>query len=368
MKQSQPFSWKVIASWASFDFAMGSFSTVMVVFVFPIYFHDVIVQNGHGDAYWGNTVFGSMLLVALITPLLGAMADVLNNKKLYLGIFAWTVVLCSALLYFMKPGMVLPAAILFLLANAGYEGGLVFYDAFLPEITTPETFGRISGLGFACGYIGSLVILLASIPFLNGASSQTFLLTAADYAIFTLPLFLFVPEHRKTTFTHISFGGLVKQGFGRLATTVKNIRKYPNITNFLLAFFLYNDGILTVVAFSGIYSKGTLHFTLIELAIFFVMIQIVAVIGSLIFGRIADRIGPKRAIQITLIIWIVVVALAFFATTKSTFYVVGALAGISLGSSQACSRSLMALLTPSEHTAEFFGFYDGFAGRASGII
>src|SRR5438105_13646342 len=118
---------KVILAWSIFDFAMGSFSTIMVVSVFPIYFHETIVRNGHGDAYWGLTTFGSMLLVAAITPLLGAMADLLHNKKLYLGIFASSVVLCSALLYFVQPGMVLVAALLYLLANAGYAGGLVFY-------------------------------------------------------------------------------------------------------------------------------------------------------------------------------------------------------------------------------------------------
>ncbi len=367
MTESKSYNKKVVWSWAMFDFAMGSFSTTMVVFIFPIYFHDVIVQNGHGDAYWGLTVFGSMLLVALITPLLGAMADVLNNKKLYLGIFAGTVVACTILLFFVQPGMVLIAAALFLLANAGYEGGLVFYDAFLPEITTPSNFGRVSGLGFAFGYVGSLAILLISIPFLDDSSRKlTFLITAVDYALFALPLFLFVPERRRTA--SVRFAALVKLGFGQLRTTMSHVRQYKDVSRFLMAFFIYNDGILTVVAFSGIYSKGTLHFNTLDLALFFIMVQLVAIAGSLIFGRLADRRGPKLAIQITLMIWIAVAVFAFFATTKTSFYGVGILAGLALGSCQACSRSLMALLTPPKHTAEFFGFYDGFAGKASGII
>ena len=347
---------------------MGSFSTIMVVSVFPIYFHEIIVRNGHGDAYWGITTFASMLLVALITPLLGAMADVLNNKKLYLGIFAGTVIICSAGLYFVQPGMVLIAAILYMLANAGYEGGLVFYDAFLPEITTPERFGRVSGFGYALGYIGSLVMLLVSIPFImHGAKSETFLVTAADYLIFAIPLFLLVPETRRTV-DSVSFATLVNRGFSQLKTTIGNIRSYPNISKFLIAYFIYNDGILTVVTFSGIYSKQTLHFTDIDLAIFFIVIQVVAVIGSLLFGKLSDKRGPKLAIQITLCLWILVGIIAFFATDKPTFYVVGCIAGLALGSCQSCSRSLMARLTPHKHTAEFFGFYDGFAGRASGIL
>src|SRR5579872_4620998 len=184
---------KVVISWALFDFAMGSFSTIMVVSVFPIYFHEVIVRNGHGDAYWGVTVFLSMLLVALITPLLGAMADVLHNKKLYLGIFTAVTIACTVLLYFMQPGMVLIASALFILANAGFEGGIVFYDAFLPEITTPELFGRISGIGFAFGYLGSLAILILNIPFFDTAPKMTFLVTAAFFTLFAIPMFLIVP-------------------------------------------------------------------------------------------------------------------------------------------------------------------------------
>src|ERR1017187_8911447 len=156
---------KVVTAWGSFDFAMSSFSSIMVTFVFPIYFINSIVKDGHGDKYWGFTLSASMLLVAIITPLLGAMADVLRNKEAFLAIFTSVTIACTVLLYFMQSGMVLISAALFVLANAGYEGGTVFYDAFLPEITTPKTFGRVSGFGYALGYFGSLVILIANLPF-----------------------------------------------------------------------------------------------------------------------------------------------------------------------------------------------------------
>src|ERR1019366_471569 len=193
----QPFSKKVIAAWGSFDFAMSSFSGIIVTFVFPIYFRNVIVTNGHGDAYWGFTLSISMLLVAIFTPLLGAMADVLHNKKAFLAVFTSVTIICTVLLYFMQPGMVLLAATLFILANAGYEGGTVFYDAFLPEITTPQTFGRVSGIGYAWGYFGSLMILIVNVPFFETAPKFTFLVTAAFYAVFALPIFFMVPEQRK---------------------------------------------------------------------------------------------------------------------------------------------------------------------------
>ena len=363
---------KVVTAWGSFDFAMSSFSSIMVTFVFPIYFINSIVKDGHGDKYWGFTLSASMLLVAIITPLLGAMADVLRNKKAFISIFTYVPIECTVLLYFMQSGMVLISAALFVLANAGYEGGTVFYDAFLPEITTPKTFGRVSGFGYALGYFGSLVILIANLPFLESTPKYpngnpiTFLVTAAFYAIFALPMFIFVPERRRKE--NLSFVQLTKRGFAQLTTTVRHIRQYKDITRFLVAFFLYNDAILTVILFAAPFARKTLDFSWTQLAIWFAMIQIVAVIGSLIFGRFADKHGPKLTITITLFVWIAVVTAAYFTTTATEFYFVGALAGVSLGSSQAASRGFMALLTPPEHTAEFFGFYDGFCGKASAVI
>jgi UMF1 family MFS transporter len=362
----QPFPKKVIAAWGSFDFAMSSFSGIIVTFVFPIYFRNVIVTNGHGDSIWGITLSISMLMVAISTPLLGAMADVLRNKKAFLGIFTSVTIACTILLYFMGPGMVVIAATLFVVANIGYEGGTVFYDAFLPEITTPETFGRVSGIGYACGYFGSLMILVVNMPFFETAPKFTFLVTAAFYSLFALPIFLIVPEQRRNS--HLSFPTIVRRGFTQLRTTVGHIRQYKDVTRFLTAFFIYNDALLTVILFAGIFANQTLHFGMTQLAIWFGMIQIIAVIGSILFGRFADKRGPKLTIMITLCIWIAVVTGAYFTTTALEFYVVGAVAGICLGSSQASSRAFMALLTPPEHAAEFFGFYDGFCGKASAVI
>ena len=366
MRKSSLYLNKVVAAWGSFDFAMSAFSGIMVTFVFPIYFINGIVTDGHGDKYWGFTLAASMMVVAILTPLLGAMADVLRNKKAFLGIFTSVTIICTVLLYFMQPGMVLLAAVLFILANTGYEGGTVFYDAFIPEITTPKTFGRVSGFGYACGYFGSLIILIVNLPFFETAPKFTFIVTAIFYLVFALPMFMFVPERRRKA--NLSFIQLIKQGFWQLATTVRNIRQYKDITRFLVAFFIYNDAILTVILFGGIFAKKTLHFGMTDLAIWFGMIQIVAVIGSLVFGKFADKHGPKFTITITLFIWIVVVTSAYFTTTALQFYFVGGLAGVSLGSSQAASRSFMALLTPPERAAEFFGFYDGFCGKASAII
>ena len=259
MGDSVPFPKKIIAAWGSFDFAMSSFSGIIVTFVFPIYFRNVIVTNGHGDSIWGITLSISMLMVAISTPLLGAMADVLRNKKAFLGIFTSVTIACTILLYFMGPGMVVIAATLFVIANIGYEGGTVFYDAFLPEITTPETFGRVSGIGYACGYFGSLMILVVNMPFFETAPKFTFLVTAAFYS----PLChcrSFSSFRNSERNSHLSFPALVRRGFTQLRTTVGHIRQYKDVTRFLTAFFIYNDAILTVILFSGIFANKTLHF------------------------------------------------------------------------------------------------------------
>lgn len=355
-----------------FDFANSCFSTLVITFLFPLYYRDTIVGNStHGDSLWGFTMSASMLLVALVAPLLGAMADVLQNKKLFLGLFTAVTILATSALYFVQPGMIFVASALLVLANAGFEGGLVFYDAFLPEITTPAYYGRVSGYGYATGYVGSLGSLIMVIVLL-GAFSPTdaerisLPLTGLWFALFALPLFMTVKEHRRPSVPRTK--GIVGQGFTQLISTFRKIRQYKNVARFLLAFFLYNDAILTVIMFSGSYAKRELHFELMELAMFFAMIQIVAVFGSLLFGRISDKRSPKYSIVITLCIWIAVALLSYFATSKEVFWGVGVLAAIALGSSQSASRSLMARLTPPEHAAEFFGFYEGFCGKASAII
>jgi MFS transporter, UMF1 family len=359
---------KKIASWTLYDFANSSFAMIMVTFVFPIYFGSYIVTDGHGDLYWGLAMSGSMLLVALLAPALGAIADATRSKKLFLFLFTLVAVACTAGTYFLVPGMVLAGMLLFVFANAGFEGGIVFYDAFLPEITTPNKYGRISGYGFAVGYFGSLAAILVNMGLLNSEQyKETFLVTAVMFAVFSIPLFLFVPEHTKER-NGESLATTIGNGFRQVRKTVSNIRQYPNVWRFLIAFFLYNDAILTVIGFSGRYAKNSLDFTTADLIQLLLMVQLVAVIGSLIFGWYADKRGAKRTIIITLCIWLAVIVGAYFSEDKTSFFIVAGIVGLALGSSQSASRSMMAHLTPKEHTTEFFGFYDGFCGKASAVI
>ncbi|HHE31827.1 MAG TPA: MFS transporter [Chlorobaculum parvum] len=356
---------------------------MMVTFAFPLYFKNVICQGDpQGDQLWGNSVSISMLLVALISPVLGAQADYSGRRKRFLLVFTLVSVIATALLSFSGPGNVLPAAMLFILANIGFEGGLVFYDAYLPEITSRRSIGRVSGYGFAMGYLGALVILLLLQPLLMKGIDESnipnlqlsFLVVTLFFAVFSAPLFFtlrdtkgkagLLPDetgmrNRKSSVLH----SLQEVGY-----TIRHIMNYPDLARFLLAFFFYNDAILTVIAFASIYAQNTLGFTATELIKFFITVQTTAIVGSIVFGFVTDRIGPKRAIVLTLFIWIFVIFLAIFASTKQSFFVTGLVAGLSMGSSQAASRSLMARLTPKEHRTEFFGFYDGSFGKASAVI
>lgn len=392
-----------VFSWLLFDFANTSFSVMMVAFVFPLYFKNVICQGeASGDALWGFSISLSMMLVAVISPVLGAAADYSGKRKRFLLFFTLTSIICTALLSFSGPGMAALAVTLFVLANMGFEGGLVFYDAYLKEIASDKSIGRLSGYGFAMGYLGALAILLLVRPLLSKGIvlsnmpnvQMTFLIAAIFFALFAAPLFLVLRDSRKihlelfeqaewpvtikfaerkwyqkkSPFSRIENAPSLFRSVREVTYTIQHIMNYPDLARFLLAYFFYNDAILTVIAFSSIYAQNTLGFTIGELIIFFMLVQTTAIAGSVIFGFVTDRIGPKRTIVITLLIWFVVVLTAIFADSKELFFYTGMLAGMSMGSSQAASRSMMARLTPREHVTEFFGFYDGTFGKASAIV
>jgi len=364
-----------VFSWLLFDFANTSFSVIMVTFAFPLYFKNVICNGApSGDALWGVSISLSMLLVALISPVLGAAADYSGQRKRFLFVFTLISVAATALLSFSGPGMAIAAVVLFILANIGFEGGLVFYDAYLKEIATDKSVGRVSGYGFAMGYLGAFAILLLTKPLLskgiilsNAPNVQfSFFVASLFFALFAAPIFLVLRDQQKEERPAISFTAL-GSSIKEVKHTVQHIMNYPDLVRFLLAYFFYNDAILTVIAFSSIYAQNTLGFTTGELIVFFMLVQTTAIAGSIIFGFVTDKIGPKKTIVITLLIWFVVVLAAIFADSKELFFYTGMLAGLSMGSSQAASRSMMARLTPREHVTEFFGFYDGTFGKASAI-
>ncbi len=363
-----------IFSWTLFDFANTAFSVIIVTVIYARYFTDQVA--GGRRWLWGLAVSLSMICSAALSPPLGAAADFSRNRKRFLLFFTLMCIVCTAFLGFVHEGMVVAGVLLFVLANIGFEGGLVFYDAFLPGITSPRSYGRVSGYGFAMGYAGALAVLLivamilpdASDPGYFDAVRSSFLVAAGFFFVFSIPMFAFVPEpQHRSVLSHSYVKGGMKQA-GRTFRALFVQREYPQIARFLIAFFIYNDGILTVISFAAIFADHVLHMTDRDIVVFFAVVQTSAIIGSLIFGVITDSIGPRKTILITLGIWTAIAVGAYFVQNVAEFYVVAFGAGIAVGSSQSSSRSMMALLTPREREAEFFGFYDGLCGKASAVI
>ena len=362
---------KTIYSWGLFDFANTGFYVVMITFVFPIYFTNVLAAGQ--EWIWGVAISTSMVVTAIIGPLLGSIADATARKKFFLGLFTAASIGATVALFWMTgPSMLIPAIVLIVIANLGFEGGTIFYDAFLPEIAVEKDYARVSALGWALGYVGSFATLFAILPILTSEpltelmTRSTFLIAAGIFALFSIPLFVVLREKSdpQTAGTKISF----TEGYQRLRETMGQIRRYRNVTRFLAAFFFYNDGILTVILMASLFMNETLGFDMAQQITFFMIVQGTALLGSLLFGRITEAIGPRTTILITLAIWMVVVIAAYFVTSANGFYVVGGIAGLALGSSQSTSRTFMALLTPEDRKTEFFGFYDGFFGKASAVI
>jgi len=360
--------------WTLFDFANTSFSVLIVAVGYSLYFKEIVVGGtGKGDFFWGLAVSLSMFITALIAPVLGAASDFGRRRKMFLLAFTLASIISTALLFFVQAGMILIGMVLFIIANVGFEGGIVFYNAFLPLLTSREQFGRISGYGFAMGYVGSLISLVIAFPLFQGGFAPenlvnvrlSFVIAAAMFLAFSMPLFIFLHDRRRILREKVSY---IKAGLTRVKDTVTHLRSYSHIARFLLAFFIYNDGILTVISFASIFAQESLHFSLQEILILFAVVQASAIVGSLMFGFLTDKIGPKKTITVSLICWMAVILGAFFVTTKTLFFVIGVVAGACMGGSQSASRTFMALLTPHEREAEFFGFYDGLCGKASAVI
>jgi UMF1 family MFS transporter len=352
--------------WSLFDFANSFYAVNIVAFVFAVYFTNVICSKQPvGDFYWSLGINISMLISAVLNPVCGALADHSSNKKFYLLIFTVLSIIATATLYFTGEGTIAFALVVFIMSNIGFQTGLTFYDAFISDMVEEKYYNKVSAIGYAVGYVGSIGGLVMVIP-LQNSPNILFVYTAIAFAVFSLPLFLFVKEKKLNE--NPEKVNYFRFGFKKVFNTIRNISKYKNLRNFLFSFFLYIDAVNTIIFFSGIFAMKTLEFTVMELIIFFIIVQITAMLGSLIFGYAGDKLGILRSIKITLVFWISAIIFIFFFVEKDSyvtffnlkihyFFLVSAFAGTFLGSTQALSRALMTMLTPFEIKTEFFGFY-----------
>lgn len=357
--------------WTLFDFANSSYAVIVVAFVFAVFFTDVICSgNPAGDFYWSLGINISMIISAVLNPVFGAVADRTSNKKHYLFLFTLLCIVPTALMYFTGEGTIVFGLLLFILSNIGFQTGITFYDAFISDLVDEKYYNRVSSYGYAVGYVGSLVSVLMVFP-LKDNYNLLFLITALFFLVFSLPLFLFLKEKKKDVQVSGSPLKNISYGFKKVIDTIKHINRYKNLRNYLVAYFLYIDSINTIIFFSGIYARKTLEFETVELAVFFILVQITAMAGSLVFAKLGDKLGIKKSIAVNIIFWILILVFIFIFVDVETFlvlgnmkihyfYIAGGFAGLFLGSTQSLSRTLMTELTPFEIKTEFFGFYSLF--------
>jgi UMF1 family MFS transporter len=358
---------KQVAAWALFDFANSAYPAVIQAAIFGAYYAGTIVGNedGLGDLWWGRAASLSVLFVAVSSPALGAVADRSGVRKKMLFLYTFMCVLFVSLFVTIEPGMVVWGFLLAMLANIGFEGAMVFYNAYLPDLATPERRGFVSGLGFGVGYAGSIAALLIAYPLLErGHYDLTWLSVAAFFAVFSIPSFLFLPKDQpgEKTLLRAAYEGVV--GFRGL---VREVLRERELRRFLLAFFFYIDGVLTVILVAGPYAEKTLGFSATERILLFLVVQLSALVGAIGLAKPTDVWGPKRVITLTLLLWTFLTVATFFVYSKSGFFVVAVLAGFGLGAVQAASRALMAALIPKGKEAEMFGFY-AFCGKSSSVM
>ena len=364
-----------------YDFANSAFATTILAVIFNQYFATVVAGGERGVEFFGVRLHGasfftfsvalSMAISAVLSPFLGAVADASASKKRFLMIFCYIAILFTGLLSFVHAGNYWRGAIFFIIANIGFACGNVYYNAFLPEISTDQNIGRISGLGWASGYIGGGVLLGINLIMLKYPDwlgfpagyftvQDCFLSVAFWWLIFSLPTFLFLRERAEKTLPSLG-KSYFSEGFQRLQHTFRRIKTFRELTKFLVAYLVYNDGIETVIVMASIFGAEVLGMETGEIILFFLMIQGIAFFGSLIFGFLADAIGNKKAVMISLGIWSLIVIWAFrlgiIWDPKTEYWILGVLAGIVMGGSQAASRSLQGIFTPDANSAEFFGFF-----------
>ncbi|SHG21301.1 MFS transporter [Ornithinibacillus halophilus] len=359
---------KTQLSWALYDFGNSAFATTMMAAVLPIFYSQVAANNlsdGLASSYWGYTNSIAVLIVAILAPILGAIADFSAAKKKFLRFFAFMGIIGSILLAFVGEGDYILVSFLFIIASIGFSGGNVFYDAFLPEITDEKDIDKVSSKGFALGYVGGGILLLINVlmilqpgwfglPDVVMAMKVSFATVGIWWLIFSIPLLKNIFDEKKAPVKKDKSYILI--GFSRIGNTFKEITQYKQLLIFLLAFWLYNDGISTIIRMATIYGTE-IGIDQNSLIIALLITQFVGIPCTFFFGWLATKLTAKKALMITLVVYLGIVLLGYFMSSALHFYLLAILVGTVQGGAQSLSRSIYGRMIPDGKQGEFFGFY-----------
>jgi MFS transporter, UMF1 family len=370
---------KIIFSWCMYDWANSAFATTIMAAVLPFFYSSVAGANlskTTASSYWGYTNTVAMLIVAFSAPVLGALADHWGMKKKFLAGFAILGIISTAFLVFVSRGDWLLASFLYILGMLGFSGGNNFYDSLLPHVAGDGEIDRISSYGYATGYLGGGLLLILNlamilkpsifgIPDAEWGARYSFLTVALWWALFSIPILKNVPE---PPVVHIvgESSHPMRASFQRLSLTFHNLRQYREAFKFLMAFWLYNDGIGTIISMAVIFG-AEINIAQEHLIGAILAVQFVGIPFSLLFGNLAGKIGTKRAIFLGLGIYTGISIGGYFIQNALHFWILAILVGFVQGGTQALSRSLFGTLIPKSRSAEFFSFYD-VSSKFAGII
>jgi MFS transporter, UMF1 family len=358
-------------AWYMYDFGNSAYASVILLAVYSAYFKGTVVGGAEGSRYWGIAVGIAMITVAIISPVLGAIADFSASKKRFLFIFSAITWVFTGLLFFVEKGDVLYGMLFFIIAEIGYRSGQVFYNSLLPEIAKPEDMGRVSGNGWAIGSFGGILILLILLPLIVIIGGTlivrlSLVFTSLYFAASAIPAWLWIKERAIAKElpegeTYLSIA------FARLIETAKALGDFKDFLRFIIAFLVYNDGILMALNFASIIGAVMFGMEQTELIIFMIIVQITSVIGAYLAGLLGKKWGFKRTLIYSIIMMALVVTSMIFAQNVTQFYIIGALAGFALTGVQSVSRTMVSYFAPEGRSAEFYGIF-AVTGRTSSFI
>lgn len=369
---------KAEKSWVLYDWANSAYTLTLTSTILPLYFKSVAEQSGvsaaNSTAYWGYANSFYTLILAILAPILGTIADYKGFKKKFFTIFFSIGVVFTLFLSFIPPYMWMLLLVFYIFTAIGFSGANIFYDSFLVDVTTEKRMDKVSTAGFAWGYIGSTIpfIVCMAIVILSqnkiiplsmaDASKTSFVLTAIWWGVFTIPILKNVNQVYGINVEP----NPVAKSFKRLGKTFKNIKDHKALFMFLLAYFFYIDGVDTIIKMATSYGSD-LGVSSTNLLIILLVTQFVAFPFALIYGKLAEKIGTKKMLYVGIIIYTFICIYAYFMKTTLDFWILAMLVGTSQGGIQALSRSYFGRLVPKENSNEFFGFYNIF-GKFAAIM